>query len=890
MARAGLKSSSSALRVACALGVAFAAASPVLARDWWIGRSAHFEVWSGASERETQEIVDQIELFRAVVLQRTRVEKLEPQIPTTLVIFDKAREFAPVRPRRGVAGFFQAAVHRNFLVVDASRPLEAVQIAQHEFGHFVLASATRLSAPAWYHEGFAELLSTVRRDGDVIVVGEAPPERLRMLVGGNTIPLARVLGGTEVLRWSNPALSAFYAQSWLLTHYLHWGAAVGFSDRSKQMLEYLSLVDRGVDVETACTRAFGVSIEQLEKETLAYLAKGKLAYQKLPAKDIAAPRGIALARLSGADRDALLADLALAIGDEAFGAAEKWLTSALRAQPDHALALSSRAWLAAAREDDDAGGWIARARALAPSDAGAKRRIADALVRHVARAPEALDQALALYTDALGDEATQAAALVGIAHVAQERGQLDVAIEGLVAARNLLPAFDRLDYELAQLYVAVNRVDEARSSLRRVLARSHDSAAIAVDLSGFETLLKDVGFPDEGALATRHLTARLDVDAPEPGADTARIPLSEVRGRAGLWESAFHDVVIVLDESGSTFAASGSDIDGDGSVGRTIGNSGKSTDPGDSIFSAERVAAARLAEQFDTGFVRVGLVGFWHDRVVHAALGAPEVLLGLLRNDAVHQPRDGGATSIALGLIGAFEELIKARDPNVRRQRTILLLSDGIPTMPSPKLGEKQALELADRLAEYGIRVHAFALGKEALEGTDAFREIAARTGGKFVPVAQPADVVSFLREVSLTGLEGVTVRNLTTKRPGRGVRTFPDGSFDAFVELAPGENQIEVSARVEGREPLVVVRSVTHSPAPKGDPVAESELAQLVETLRLRNTETQLVRRARAARAQQPARAGAEPERSAGLRSVEIRVLPEDAEDGASREAGAED
>ena len=51
----------------------------------------------------------------------------------------------------------------------------------------------------------------------------------------------------------------------------------------------------------------------------------------------------------------------------------------------------------------------------------------------------------------------------------------------------------------------------------------------------------------------------------------ARIPLSEVRGRAGLWESAFHDVVVVLDESGSTFAASGSDIDGDGSVHTPLG-------------------------------------------------------------------------------------------------------------------------------------------------------------------------------------------------------------------------------------------------------------------------------------------------------------------------------
>jgi len=848
-------------------------ASRAAAGEWQIGRSAHLEVWSGASERETREIVDQLELFRSTVLHQTRVQQLDSRIPTTLVIFGRAREYAPIRPRRGVAGFFQAAAHRNFLVVDASRRSEAVQIAQHEFGHFVLASATRVSAPPWYHEGFAELLSTVRRNGDAIEIGSPPTERVHFLLAGNTIPLARVLGGTEVLRWSSHAISAFYAQAWLLTHYLHWGSGAGFPDRSKQMLEYLSLVDRGEPIEPACTKAFGVGIEQLEQETLDYLAKGKLLYLRVPAGSISAPRGVELARLAAADRDARLADLALALGSEGWDAAAKWLTAALRDWPDHVLALTTRAQLAAARGDDDAEAWLVRARAVVGSDADVKRRVADALTQAGSRSAAALDEGVALYREALRDEALQPAALVGLSRVARARGELDVAIERLAAARSLLPAFETLDLELAQLYVAAGRAEEARGSLRRVLARSHEGAAIAVDLSSFEKLLKQAGFPDEGALATRHLSARLDLETPAPAGATARIPLTEIRGRAGLWESAFHDVVLVLDESGSTFEASGSDVDADGRLGRTIGT-GRSTDPGDSIFAAELAAAARLTEQFDGAFVRVGLVGFWHDRKVHTPVGAPEVLLGLLREGAISQPRDGGATSLALGLAGGFEELITARDPKLRRQRTIVLLSDGIPTVPSPKVGERQALEAADRLAEYGIRVHAFALGKEALEGTDAFREIAARTGGKFVPVAQPADVVSFLREVSLTGLDGVTVRNLTTQRAGRAVRTFPDGTFDAFVELAPGENRIEVSAAVEGREPLVVTRSVVYAPAPRGDPAAKSELAQLVKVLELRSVETQLARRVRAAEAAIPE--ASEASASLQHRDLEIRVQEE--------------
>ena len=244
----------------------------------------------------------------------------------------------------------------------------------------------------------------------------------------------------------------------------------------------------------------------------------------------------------------------------------------------------------------------------------------------------------------------------------QARGNLAAAIGHLERARELLPALEALDFELAQLYAAADRLDEARDALRRVLARSHDSAAIAVNLSRFQKLLREAGFPDEGALATRHLTARLELFAPAAGART-RIALAELSGRAGLWESAYHDVVLVLDESGSTFAASGADVDGDGKLGRAD----LSTDPGDSIFAAELVAAEKLTEQFDPDVVRVGLVGFWHEHVVHAALGKPEALLALLREGAVRQPREG-ATSIALGLAAALEQLADSRDPEVRRQ------------------------------------------------------------------------------------------------------------------------------------------------------------------------------------------------------------------------------
>jgi hypothetical protein len=77
-------------------------------------------------------------------------------------------------------------------------------------------------------------------------------------------------------------------------------------------------------------------------------------------------------------------------------------------------------------------------------------------------------------------------------------------------------------------------------------------------------------------------------------------------------------------------------------------------------------------------------------------------------------------------------------------------------------------------------------------------------------------------------------------------VRTFPDGSFDGYVRLAPGENRIEVVARMEdGREARAARTVVLVRPK---EPSAEERAAaeMLLDALRVRTIETELGVRAR--------------------------------------------
>jgi hypothetical protein len=54
---------------------------------------------------------------------------------------------------------------------------------------------------------------------------------------------------------------------------------------------------------------------------------------------------------------------------------------------------------------------------------------------------------------------------------------------------------------------------------------------------------------------------------------------------------------------------------------------------------------------------------------------------------------------------------------------------------------------------------------------------------------------VTALRELALVDVARVSITNATTGAPARAVRLFPDGSFDALLGLAPGENLVRVEA-----------------------------------------------------------------------------------------------
>ncbi|MDJ0867059.1 MAG: vWA domain-containing protein [Myxococcota bacterium] len=336
----------------------------------------------------------------------------------------------------------------------------------------------------------------------------------------------------------------------------------------------------------------------------------------------------------------------------------------------------------------------------------------------------------------------------------------------------------------------------------------------------------------------------------------------EVRGRAGVGPTRHHDVVLVLDLSASTWLASGVDVDGDGELGRmssrlrqlrsrniqttNLERRHYSSDLDDTTAAALIEAARRFAAGVDPRYTRIALIDADERARVAAPLGASsEQLSEALATLAARARTTGGKTDFAAPIRAALA-LLGPPHADPPRHRTVLLLSDGHPSSPHPpSLARREALAAAREAAASEVRILAFALGPDALAGLSFYRRLAEAAGGRTLQSETPGAVLGLLPRVRLAGVSQVTLENRTSGAAGSAVRLFADGSFDGFLPLVAGANEIAV--RVEGEAGgSAELRRRVHLLAADSDPALAArraaELEALLELLRARTAETELM------------------------------------------------
>jgi Flp pilus assembly protein TadD len=476
---------------------AIALASPAYAalelpspRERWISIKAdEFEIFSNASDRETTAAAAHLLRMRDAIGSVTML-RVRAGLPTKVYIFRDRRNFAPYRstifPRGGenTTGIFMAGHDANYILLTADNNGDIDRVVYHELTHYFLNN-TLSGLPLWFNEGFAEYYSTFRMRGDEVDVGMIIPEHVSWLRnGGAVIPLSELFAITTKSIDYNEGTrqGVFYAESWALVHYL-----MADAERRQQLGTYLNLVARqSVKVDDALRTAFGKSFDELERALRSYIKSYAFQYSRFALADLH-PAPVPAAQPIGRDEVLYqLGDLLVHNGRSTASDGERFLSEALKANPDHAGAHASLGFAAElAGRKDDAIAEYEKAVKLGGRDANvyllygvALLERLEATARGTDSAPAAdVARARALFAKAaeLAPSSARAYAGLGMTYLLTQNEDAGPGIAALEKSLTLSPAQKDVQYNLVGLYARAGRREDAVRLTETVIARSGDA-------------------------------------------------------------------------------------------------------------------------------------------------------------------------------------------------------------------------------------------------------------------------------------------------------------------------------------------------------------------------------------------------------------------------------
>lgn len=245
-----------------------------VAAGWKVAETANFRVYSAGPEDRLVAQARLLEDYRALLLRSIGAAERSPQPRLDLFLVDRVQQATPwTAVPAGAAGFYRADAGRISAVVE-DRPeagplmLSSQQILLHEMAHHILLGARGPAYPAWYVEGFAEYFAGARASADRIDYALPNASRAVTLAQRPWLPLAEVLDGSAAKRGGADA-AKFYAQSWLMTHYL-----LRAPGRRAQLIAYLTAFAAGADPVAAFRQHVEQDFGAFERDLRRYLVHG----------------------------------------------------------------------------------------------------------------------------------------------------------------------------------------------------------------------------------------------------------------------------------------------------------------------------------------------------------------------------------------------------------------------------------------------------------------------------------------------------------------------------------------------------------------------------------------------------------------------------------------
>jgi tetratricopeptide (TPR) repeat protein len=278
--------------IAMLLGVFLSSSAPAAEPSPWREiHSTHYTVITDAGEKKGTEVALRFEQMRAVFALLLMKERLNEPVPLTIVAFKNDKNYyqsAPLREGQpiDVSGFLLPGEDRNFIVLNLFEQESWCAVA-HDFA-LLLLNYNYPRVPGWFDEGMAEYFSSIRLDDKNYEIGGDPelhsvftqdllknraqvlnpPKSLTELLSGQVwlaLPDLLTLKHDTSTFTEGTHHTLFYAQSWMVMHYLL---------HEKKLPEtgtYFDLVEnQHVPVEEAIQKAYGVTAPQFDQAVKDY--------------------------------------------------------------------------------------------------------------------------------------------------------------------------------------------------------------------------------------------------------------------------------------------------------------------------------------------------------------------------------------------------------------------------------------------------------------------------------------------------------------------------------------------------------------------------------------------------------------------------------------------
>ncbi len=258
------------------------------ASDSWVEvRSPHFLVLTNASEKQARHVAGQFERMREVFRAAFPKTVVDPASPITVIALKNKQDFQSLEPEsylaKGqleLAGLFLRTPEKNYVLLrldaQGEHPYATVY---HEYTHLLLSDVEDW-LPLWLNEGLAEFFQNTEIHEKEAQLGGPSSEDILYLRQNKLLPLPTLFAVDAKSPYYHEEQkgSAFYAESWALTHFLQITDNMMHTHR---LADYVDIVSKHVDPVVAAERAFG-DLHQLQKALETYLSLPAFRYFRVP--------------------------------------------------------------------------------------------------------------------------------------------------------------------------------------------------------------------------------------------------------------------------------------------------------------------------------------------------------------------------------------------------------------------------------------------------------------------------------------------------------------------------------------------------------------------------------------------------------------------------------